>query len=109
VDWESCDYYLQLLDQLIKKRITPGKFYSKFYQKSIVNGEVVDIRESKLILSSPHEKSLDFSGFIQEILDYCESYNDDPDSLGEDYDLYDNAFRDSIEKIFSQMQKYFDE
>ena len=114
--------YLQLLDQLMEEKITSGEFFSKFHQKSIENSEVVDILESKLILLSPHPKSLDFSDFIEEIVDYCKSLNNDPDSFrsfirslrrdlsGENYDLYNNQneFRDSIEEIYLRLKKFLE-
>ena len=110
LEWEAGYYYLQLLDQLMEKKITSGEFFSKFHQKSIENSEVVDILESKFILLSPHEKSLDFSDFIEEIVDYCESLNNDPDFLGEDYDLSDNdnEFSDSIKEIYIRLKKFLE-
>jgi len=109
LDWEARDYYLELLDQLVKKRIPTSEFFFKFSQKSQENSEVLDFLESKLVLLSPHEKSLDFSDFINEILDYCESFNNDSDSFIENYDLLDNQFRDSIEKIYLRLQNFLKE
>lgn len=108
-DWEARDYYLELLDQLVKKKISTSEFFYKFYQKSKINNEVLDLLESKLVLLSPHEKSLDFSDLINEILDYCESFNNDSNSFTENYDLLDNQFRDSMENFYLKIQNYLDE
>lgn len=101
---------MELLDQLIKEKITPEKFFYKFSEKIRGNGEVLNLLESKLVLLSPHKKSLDFSDFVEEILDYCESFNDDEpsDSFIESYDLLDKEFRDSIEKIYFKIQKFLE-
>ena len=109
LDWEAHDYYLELLDQVVKKKISTSEFFYKFYQKSKINSEVLDLLESKLVLLSPHEKSLDFSDLINEILDYCESFNNDSDSFTENYDLLDNQFRDSMENFYLKIQNYLDE
>ena len=109
LDWEAQDYYLELLDQVVKKKISTSEFFYKFDQKSKINSEVLDLLESKLVLLSPHEKSLDFSDLINEILDYCESFNNDSDSFTENYDSLDNQFRNSMENFYLKMQKYLDE
>ena len=75
LDWEARDYYLELLDQVVKKKISTGEFFYKFYQKSKINSKVLDFLQSKLVLLSPHEKSLDFADLINEIWEYCESFN----------------------------------
>jgi hypothetical protein len=124
LDWEARDYYLELyylelyylelyylelLDQVVKKKISNSEFRYKFYKKSKINDEVFDLLESKLVLLSPHEKSLDFSNLITEILDYFESSNNDSDSFTENYDSLDNEFRNSMENFYLKMQKYLDE
>jgi hypothetical protein len=69
LDWEAHDYYLELLDRVVKEKITISEFLYEFHQTSIVNSEVFNLLETKLVLLSSHEKSLDFSYFISEILD----------------------------------------
>jgi hypothetical protein len=55
-----------------------------------------------LVLLSPHEKSLDFSDSIGEILEYFESLNND-------YDLLRNQVLDSLEEFYLKMQKFIEE
>lgn len=51
---EARDYYLELLDKVVTKKITTGEFFLQFYEKSPVNGQVLDLLESKLIILSPN-------------------------------------------------------
>lgn len=109
LDWEAHDYSLELFDQVVKKKIFTSEFFYKLYQKSKINSEVLDLLESKLIILSPHEKSLDFSDLSNVILDYWESFTNDSDSFTENYDLLYNQFRNSMENFYLKMQKYLDE
>ena len=65
-----------------------------------MNGEVLNSLESNLILLKPHEKSLDFLDFIQQILEYCKIYNPDPEPFRHEYELDETEFRDSIEETY---------
>ena len=105
LDWETRDQYLQLLEKFIEGKIDIGEFLIAFEERGRLNGEVLDILESNLILLEPHEKSLDFLDFIQQILQDCEIYNPDPKPFRHEYELDETEFRDSIEETYLQIQK----
>ncbi|MFT6843713.1 MAG: putative tellurite resistance protein B-like protein, partial [Psychroserpens sp.] len=56
LDWETRDQYLQLLKEFIEGKIDIGEFLIAFEERGRLNGEVLDILESNLILLEPHEK-----------------------------------------------------
>lgn len=106
--WETCDQYLQLLNEFIEEKIDIPEFCQAFCERYELNDEVADILESNLILLSPHEKSGDFSGFIEEIFSCCEVYNADPEPFRISYDIDDTEFRDLVEKVYLQLQKFLE-
>jgi hypothetical protein len=109
LDWETRDQYLQLLKEFIEGKIDIGKFLIAFEERGRLNGEVLDILESNLILLEPHEKSLDFLDFIQQILQDCDIYNPDPEPFRHEYELDETEFRSSIEETYLQIQKLLKE
>jgi hypothetical protein len=109
LDWETRDQYLQLLEKFIEGKIDIGEFLIAFEERGRLNEEVLDILESNLILLEPHEKSLDFLDFIQQILQDCEIYNPDPEPFRHEYELDETEFRDSIEETYLQIQKLLKE
>ena len=109
LDWETRDQYLQLLKEFIEEKIAIGEFLRAFEERVRLNGEVLDILESNLILLEPHEKSLDFLDFIQQILQDCEIYNPDPEPFRHEYELDETEFRNSIEETYLQIQKLLKE
>lgn len=109
LDWETRDQYLQLLEEFIEGKIDIGEFLIGFEERGRLNGEVVDILESNLILLEPHQKSLDFLDFIQQILQDCEIYNPDPKPFRHEYELDETEFRNSIEETYLQIQKLLKE
>jgi hypothetical protein len=109
LDWETRDQYLQLLEEFIEGKIYIGEFLIAFEERGRLNGEVLDILESNLILLEPHEKSLDFLDFIQQILQDCAIYNPDPEPFRHEYELDETEFRDSIEETYLQIQKLLKE
>jgi hypothetical protein len=109
LDWETRDQYLQLLEEFIEGKIYIGEFLIAFEERGRLNGEVLDILESNLILLEPHEKSLDFLDFIQQILQDCDIYNPDPEPFRHEYELDETEFRNSIEETYLQIQKLLKE
>jgi hypothetical protein len=109
LDWETRDQYLQLLKEFIEGKIDIGEFLIAFEERGRLNGEVLDILESNLILLEPHEKSLDFLDFIQQILQDCDIYNPDPEPFRHEYELDETEFRSSIEETYLQIQKLLKE
>jgi hypothetical protein len=109
LDWETRDQYLQLLKEFIEGKIDIGEFLIAFEERGRLNGEVLDILESNLILLEPHEKSLDFLDFIQQILQDCDIYNPDPEPFRHEYELDETEFRNSIEETYLQIQKLLKE
>jgi hypothetical protein len=109
LDWETRDQYLQLLEEFIEGKIDIGEFLLAFEERGRLNGEVLDILEFNFILLEPHEKSLDFLDFIQQILQYCEIYNPDPEPFRHEYELDETEFRDYIEETYLQIQKLLKE
>ena len=107
VTWEMKDEYLELLDKLIRKKITIDHFYDQFFLNlRKKRDEVGNFLESKLVLLSPDEKALGFANLIEEIFDYCESLNDGPDSPVEPKN---KQFIDSMEKFYFKIQEYVNE
>jgi hypothetical protein len=86
------------------------EFFSIYREdnKSLENLEKEIIKDGLQRLSTflIDAKSTEFSALINQIVGYCEFLTFDPeDSYGMNLD----QFRDSIEKIFFNMQKYLDE
>jgi len=111
LDWETREQYLQLLEKLINGKIDTFKFCIEFEKRNELNGEVFDSLEANFLLLSPHEKSVKFSDFIIEILDFCYSHSEifESDIPAEKFDLYEAEFRGSIEKIYLKIQKFLEE
>lgn len=72
LDWEVREHYLKLLEEFIDGKISMGKFCSEFCKRCQLIIDMGTMLESNLILLSPHEKSLDFSNFVNEIFTECE-------------------------------------
>ena len=109
LEWETRHQYLQLLEEFIEGKLDIGEFLIAFEERGRLNGEVLDILESNLILLEPHQKSLDFLSFIQQILEDCEIYNPDPEPFRHEYELDETEFRNSIEETYLQIQKLLKE
>jgi len=111
LDWETKEEYIQLLEKLINGQIDTFKFCIEFKKRSELNCEIFDSLEANFLLLSPHEKSMEFSDFIIEILDCCYSHSEifESDIPAEKFDLYESEFLDSIEKIYFQIQNYLNE
>lgn len=114
LDWEVKEQYLDLLDQFISKKIDVFKFYIEFQDRTSMNIEVFDNLETNFFLLSPHEKSEEFSDFINEIRSLCHSYTE----TFESYEFYaskelqdscNSDFRASIEAIYLKIQKFLSE
>ena len=107
ITWENHDYYLELFDQVLKKKISSGTFSVNVFEQTLITEEAVNFLESKLILLSPHEKSLEFADLIIEANDIIESQTNTLDKEFDQNkeDLLEKAFFDSIEKIYIQIQE----
>jgi len=71
-----------------------------------LNSEVIDILESNLILLSPHKKSFGFSDLIEETFDLCGMQLEDAEFYDKNSKI---EFKNSIEKIYFQIQNYLNE
>lgn len=111
LDWETKEEYLQLLKKFISGKVDSFKFCVEFKKRNDLNGEIFDSLEANFFLLSPHEKSREFSDFILEILDFCYSHSEvfDSDISAEKLNSYELEFRDSIEKIYFQIQNFLNE
>ena len=106
--WETRDQYVKLLNEFMEKKIDIPEFCQAFCRRSELNDEVVDTLESNFILLSPHEKSVEFSDFMEEIFSCCEAYNGDPEPFRTSYDIGETEFRDSVEKTYFRLQKFLE-
>lgn len=61
LEWKTRNQYLQLIEEFIEGKLNIGEFLIVFEERGRLNGEVLDILESNLILLSLHKKSLKFS------------------------------------------------
>ena len=109
LNWETRDQYLELLNQFIEKKIDIPDFCIAFCERYKLNEEMADILESKLVLLSPHEKSLAFGNLLELIVDSCEVCNGDPEPLRESYEIGHTEFRDLVKKTYLQIQKFLEE
>jgi hypothetical protein len=109
LDWETRDQYLQLLEEFIEGKIAIGEFLIAFEERVRLNGEVLDILESNLILLEPHEKASDFLDFLCQILENCRIYNPDSEPFRYEYELDETEFRNFIEETYLQIQKLLEE
>ena len=109
LDWEARENYLELLEDFRKGKIKDLEFCVALEKRGKLNSDVTDILESNLILLSPHEKSFGFSDLLEEICDLCGMQLEN----AEDAEFHDKnseiEFKNSIEKIYFQIQKYLDE
>jgi hypothetical protein len=92
LDWEARYHYLQLLEEFMKEKIDIYEFCSTFCERGLLSSEVVGILKSNWILLSPHENPLKFSDLLDEIFDYCEVRNGDPEPFREEHRLNDVKF-----------------
>ena len=106
LDWEARENYLELLEDFRKEKITDLEFCVAFEKRGKLNSEVTDILESNLILLSPHEKSFGFSDLIEEIFDLCGMQLEDAEFHDKNSEI---EFKNSIEKIYFQIQNYLNE
>ena len=76
-----------------------------------IYGEIFDSLEANFLLLSPHEKSIQFSDFIIEILYICYSHSEVFESYNptEKFDSYELEFRNSIEKVYFKIQNFLNE
>ena len=94
---------------LISRKIDSFKFSIEFKACSYLNGEVFESLKANFLFLSPHEKSKEFSNFIMEIMDFCYFYSEVFESYvpKEEMDSYDLEFRNSMEKIYLKIQKFY--
>ena len=73
------------------------------------NTEVFDSLKANSLILSPNEKSKEFSNFISDIMDFCYSYSEVFESYvpGEKIKSDDLEFRNSMEKIYLKIQKFY--
>ena len=111
LDWEAKEQYIDLLQKLISGKINSFKFYIKFKERNELNADILDSLEANFLLLSPQEKSNEFSDFIVEITDFCYTYSELFESIltAEKFDSDDLKFRNSMEKLYLEMQKFLKE
>ena len=111
LDWETREQYIELLKKLISRKIDSFKFCIEFQKRNELNGEIFDSLEANFLLLSPHEKSIQFSDFIIEILNFCYSHFEvfESDIPREKFDSYELEFRNSIEKVYFKIQNFLNE
>ena len=102
LNWETKDQYLELVEQFLNDKISISYFCIEFSEIRSRNCKAIFMLESSFIILSPHEKSFDFTDFIEGIYWACEQFDGDEENS-------ENRFRNLIEKIFLEIQKYLDE
>ena len=108
LDWESKDQYLELIERLISGIMTGFQFSIEFQERSYLNGKVFESLKENYLLFSPHEKSKEFSCFIDDILDVCYSYEEVVEFYfpEEEWKSYQFEFRRKIKKIYLEMLRF---
>jgi hypothetical protein len=102
------DEYLFLIKEYRAETIDPVLFklvFLQIYRKGMEALNILKKDFKQLSTFSIDSKSDEFGSLICEIFKNCDPLFD----LEENHGITENQFRDSIEKIFFQMQKYFDE
>lgn len=107
VNWEIREQYFQLLKDFLEEKISFSKFYFYFNERYNDSQEISDFLESNCCLLTPDKESLDFSGFLSEILWSCkeitEPYNDKSFNLEE----AKIKFLNSMQEIYLKLQKLY--
>lgn len=96
----------------MKKKIDISEFRPVFFKRSFSNAKALNILESNLILlilPFPHEKSLEFTNFLKEILVSFEIYKLDLKFLKVSYEIKETEFRNFVKKSSFRMQKFLEE
>ena len=106
VDWETKDQYLELLEEFHSREINLGLFFLGFKERIDWNIKVYDSLKANFCLLSFHEKSMEFSNFIEEIVDLYYEYEQLFDSAisEEESDSHKLQCYKSIEKIYLKIQ-----
>ena len=107
VEWETKDQYVDLLEKFLSGEINSFTFSIKFKEQNDSNTEAFNTLKANFILLSPHEKSKQFSDFINEISNFCYSYYEifELDLPQETINSYELEFRNFMKKIHFKIQK----
>jgi hypothetical protein len=97
LDWETRDQYLELIQNFLKQKISIGDFLYEFYQRGLINDDVVQILESNLIVLSLDSNSFNFGTLLKEIFEKCEEYEPEQDNA-------EKNFYNFVEKKFLEIQ-----
>lgn len=108
ISYDRKNAYYSLIAEYLAKTITPAKFRSKFLKMQREDGEAATIIKNdleRLATFSIDLKADEFSSLIQQIYDVSTIAFE----LGPKNGIPEDRFRDSIEKTYLQIQKFFEE
>ena len=108
LNWEIRDQYLELLENYMEEKSDILNFRIRFCERYESTEKVADVLKSNRVLLSPDENSLDFGDLLSKIDSCCEVYSNDPEPFRNDFEIGDVEFRTSIEKIYLEIQKFFE-
>lgn len=104
--------YISLVEEYLREnegeagaRLFVWEFFN-ILRKDITASEILEQGIQRLAIFRIDPKSTEFSALIHDIIGSCEFLTFDPE---DSYKLTLDQFRDSIEIIFFEMQKYLDE
>jgi hypothetical protein len=108
ISYERKKNYYSLISQYIEKIVTPPIFQSEFLKmekKDAKTAKMITNNFKQLAIFSVDLKAVKFSSLIVEISDVFRLAW----KFGPEKGISDQKFRKSIEKIFLQMQEFFEE
>ena len=108
ISYDRKNVYYSLIAKYLTKKINPGRFRSKFLQMQREDGEAATMIKKdleQLATFSIDLKADEFSSLIEQIYDVSALAFE----FGPEDGISEERFRDSVEKVFSEMEKYFDE
>lgn len=106
ISYDRKNVYHSLITEYLTKKINPGRFRSKFLQMHREDGEAATIIKKdleQLASFSIDLKADEFSSLIEQIYDVSALAFE----FGPEDGISEERFRDSVEKVFSKMEKIF--
>ena len=105
--YQEKDQYVSLLKDFIDRKIDGIEFETKFLKMFNEDGDRHELFQTdfeKLKNFEPDPKSKGFSALLTTIFEDCDRFDPDPQ---EDYEISEAELRDSVRKIFLEIQFNF--
>jgi hypothetical protein len=95
ITWISRSKYYPIIEEFLKEDISRGDFFHQFFEREELNGEILSILESNLVLFCPKKSAVYFTELINKIYFQLETFD-----FYDDEENAENVLKNSIKEDF---------